>query len=101
MPPRINAITGFSSWATWAVQGFGDFNGDGTTDMIMRNFNTGDLHLYDIVNNQITNPLFLARSGWIAGSRASRPSTHPAHPISCCAASTLVNSRCTTSPAIT
>jgi hypothetical protein len=78
MPPRINAITGFSSWATWAVQGFGEFNGDGTTDMIMRNFNTGDLQLYDIVNNQITNSLFLARSGWIAGSRASRPSTHPA-----------------------
>jgi hypothetical protein len=30
IPPRINPITGFSSWATWAVQGFGDFNGDGT-----------------------------------------------------------------------
>ena len=48
---------------TWSVQGFGDFNGDGTTDMIMRNFNTSDLHLYDIVNNQITNSFFLARSG--------------------------------------
>jgi hypothetical protein len=55
------------------VQGFGDFNGDGTADMIMRNINTGDLQLYDIVNNQITNSLFLARSSWIVGSRASRP----------------------------
>jgi hypothetical protein len=32
---------------TWSVQGFGDFNGDGTTDMIMRNALTGVLQVYE------------------------------------------------------
>ena len=53
---RNNQITGSSSMGrvglTWSVEGFGDFNGDGTSDMIMRNV-TGALQVYDIANNQI------------------------------------------------
>src|SRR5712672_2777210 len=64
---RNNQITGANFMGrvglTWSVQGFGDFNGDGTTDMILRNFNTGDLQLYDIANNQITNSFFLGTIG--------------------------------------
>ena len=37
------------------VAGFGDFNADGTTDMMLRNVNTGQFELYDIVNNRITS----------------------------------------------
>ena len=40
----------------WEVQGFGNFSGNpGETDMLMRNFNTGDLRVYDISNNQIVD----------------------------------------------
>src|SRR2546421_735386 len=38
----------------WKVAGFGDFNGDGSTDMMLRNTNTGVFELYDINNNTIT-----------------------------------------------
>src|SRR6202007_813357 len=55
---RNNQITGFNFMGrvglTWSVQGFGDFNGDGTSDMIMRNAFTGELQVYDIANNQFT-----------------------------------------------
>ena len=32
----------------WQVQGFGDFNGDGTDDMMLRNKSTGTFETYDI-----------------------------------------------------
>jgi probable HAF family extracellular repeat protein len=55
---RNNQITGANFMGrvglTWSVQGFGDFNGDGTSDMIMRNGLTGQLQVYDIANNQFT-----------------------------------------------
>jgi hypothetical protein len=38
----------------WAVAGFGDFNGDGTTDMMLRNASSGEFLLYSISNNSIT-----------------------------------------------
>jgi hypothetical protein len=56
---RNNTITGYNPMGrvglTWFVEGFGDFNGDGTSDMIMRNAGTGALQVYDIANNQFTN----------------------------------------------
>jgi len=36
----------------WQTIGFGDVNGDGTTDMVTRNVNNGALEYYDIVNGQ-------------------------------------------------
>jgi hypothetical protein len=39
---------------TWQVGGFGDFNGDATTDMVLRNSSTGAFEVYDIVNNTVT-----------------------------------------------
>jgi hypothetical protein len=38
----------------FAVAGFADFNQDGTTDMMLRNRNTGSFEIYDIKNNAIT-----------------------------------------------
>jgi hypothetical protein len=38
----------------WRVAGFGDFNGDGTSDMMLRNAISGAFELYDINNNAIT-----------------------------------------------
>jgi hypothetical protein len=37
------------------VAGFADFNGDGTTDMMLRNENTGQFEVYDIRSNAITS----------------------------------------------
>jgi len=64
---RNNAITGFSPMGrvglTWFVAGFGDFNNDGVTDMIMRNGVTGGLQVYDIANNQFTGSAFMGTVG--------------------------------------
>jgi hypothetical protein len=38
----------------WQVAGFGNFSSRGTSDMILRNNNTGGLEVYDINSNQIT-----------------------------------------------
>ena len=38
----------------FAVAGFADFNQDGTSDMMLRNRNTGQFEVYDIRNNAIT-----------------------------------------------
>ena len=58
---RNNQITGANLMGrvgfTWSVQGFGDFNGDGTSDMIMREALTGALQVYDIANNEFTGSL--------------------------------------------
>jgi hypothetical protein len=48
---------------TWFVAGFGDFNNDGVTDMIMRNGVTGGLQVYDIANNQFTGSAFMGTVG--------------------------------------
>src|SRR6185437_1929547 len=39
----------------WQVAGLGPVNGPGTSDMLMRNSNTGAFEIYDIANNQITS----------------------------------------------
>jgi hypothetical protein len=48
---------------TWQVGGFGDFNGDGTTDMVLRNSSTGAFEVYDISNNAITSASNLGTVG--------------------------------------
>jgi hypothetical protein len=45
------------------VAGFGDFNADGTTDMMLRNVTSGQFELYDIVNNQITSAFNIGKVG--------------------------------------
>jgi hypothetical protein len=41
----------------------GNFSGRGTSDMILRDSNTGGLEVYDINNNQITNAAFIGTVG--------------------------------------
>ena len=56
--------------------GFGDFNRDGSTDMILRNRNTGQFEVYDLVNNQITTANNLGTIGLnfqVAGFAADSP----------------------------
>jgi len=48
---------------TWGIAGFGDFNGDGGTDMILRDGNTGAFEVYDISNNAITSAANLGTVG--------------------------------------
>jgi virginiamycin B lyase len=50
--------------------GLGGFNGTDTTDMLLRNGNTGAFQVYDISNNNITNSTCSERSAWIGESRA-------------------------------
>jgi probable HAF family extracellular repeat protein len=56
-----NSLGGVGS--NWRVAGFGDFNGDGTTDMLLRNSSTGHFEFYDIVNNQIASAAPLGTVG--------------------------------------
>src|SRR2546429_3387018 len=55
------------TWARWGwifqVAGLGDFSQDGSTDMMLRNRNTGQFELYDIVNNQITSAFNIGTVG--------------------------------------
>jgi hypothetical protein len=51
----------------WRPSGFGNFSGNpGETDMLMRNFSTGELRVYDISNNQIidSHPLGTIGLDW-------------------------------------
>jgi len=43
--------------------GVGNFSGRGTSDMMLRDSNTGGLEVYDINNNQITNAAFIGTVG--------------------------------------
>ena len=45
------------------VSGLGTFNGSDTTDMLLRNRNTGGFEVYDISNNNITGAGFLGTVG--------------------------------------
>jgi hypothetical protein len=62
-----NRITGASQIGQvgleWKVAGFGDFNGDGTTDMMLRNINTGGFEVYDINNGHVTSANSLGAVG--------------------------------------
>ena len=59
------------------MAGFGPINGAGTSDMLMRNTNTGAFELYDISNNTITaaEPMGQVGLEWsVAGIAAATPS---------------------------
>ena len=43
----------------------------GASDLVLRNVNTGQFEVYDIVNNQIRRPSTLARSAWISNLAVS------------------------------
>src|SRR5207249_1867489 len=47
----------------WQFTGLGRFSGSDTTDMLLRNTNTGGLEVYDISNNQITGAAFIGTIG--------------------------------------
>jgi hypothetical protein len=47
----------------WRVAGFGDFNADGTTDMMLRNSGNGLFEIYDIANNQVAGANALGQVG--------------------------------------
>ena len=47
----------------WQFSGVGNFSSRGTSDMLLRNSNTGGLEVYDINNNQITNAAFIGTVG--------------------------------------
>jgi ELWxxDGT repeat protein len=47
----------------WGFVTLGGFNGSDTTDMLLRNSNTGGFEVYDISNNNITNAAFLGAVG--------------------------------------
>jgi hypothetical protein len=47
----------------WQFSGVGNFSGRGTSDMILRDSNTGGLEVYDINNNAITNAAFIGTVG--------------------------------------
>ena len=59
----------------WKVAGTGDFNGDGVSDILWRNSNTGETHIWKINGSTMTRErsAFLDnvadRSGWkVAGT---------------------------------
>ena len=45
------------------MAGFGDFNHDGATDMMLRNSGTGGFEVYDINNNQISSAALIGTVG--------------------------------------
>jgi hypothetical protein len=47
----------------WQFSGVGNFSGRGTSDMLLRNSNTGGLQVYDINSNQITGTAFIGTIG--------------------------------------
>jgi len=47
----------------WQQAAFGNFSSRGTSDMILRNTNTGGLEVYDIDSNQITGAAFMGTVG--------------------------------------
>jgi hypothetical protein len=47
----------------WQFSGIGNFSGAGTSDLLMRNSNTGGLQVYNISNNQITHSAFIGTVG--------------------------------------
>jgi probable HAF family extracellular repeat protein len=61
----------------WGFVTLGGFNGSDTSDMVLRNVNTGAFEVYDIANNQITGASALGSVGldWQVGGIAPNAST--------------------------
>ena len=55
--------------------GFGSINGAGSSDMLMRNSNTGAFEIYDITNNQLTTAASMGQVGleWSVAGIATDP----------------------------
>ena len=90
MGPQTDELTNAALIGTvdldWRFAGIAPIHGPGTSDLVLRNVNTGAFEVYDINNNQLT--------------RAWRRSMHPARPTWSCATPTPARSRSTTSPII-
>jgi hypothetical protein len=65
--PNNNNIAGSALLGTvgvdWQFSGIGNFSSGGTSDMLLRNSNTGGLQVYNISNNQITGTNFMGTVG--------------------------------------
>ena len=62
----------------WQVAGFGPLNGAGTSDMVLRDTQTGAFEVYDIARNQLTAVAALGQVGLayqIGGSAADQPAS--------------------------
>jgi len=74
-----NQITGAAFLGTvgldWQFAGVAPVHGPGTSDLVLRNVNTGQFEVYDIANNQITGAAPLGQVGleWQLGGFAVDP----------------------------
>jgi hypothetical protein len=61
----------------WQFAGVAPVHGAGTSDLVLRNVNTGAFEVYDIANNQITGAALLGAVGldWQLGGFADHPPT--------------------------
>jgi hypothetical protein len=61
----------------WQVAGFGSLNGAGSSDMVLRDTQTGAFEVYDIAHNQLTGAASLGQVGleWQVGGFAPDPLT--------------------------
>jgi hypothetical protein len=72
-----NQITGAFILGTvgvdWQFAGVAPVHGAGTSDLVLRNVNTGTFEVYDIANNQITGAALLGQVGldWQLGGFAA------------------------------
>src|SRR5437879_1416677 len=63
MGPGCTGLQPETAGSTALVAGFGPMNGAGTSDMVLRNTNTGTFEVYDISNNQLTGAASLGQVG--------------------------------------
>src|SRR6266446_8302057 len=77
MPSRRPSTSARSAWIFRSPACFGPFHAPGASDMILRNVNTGQFEVYDIVNNQITTANSLGAVGldFQVGGFAADPPT--------------------------
>jgi hypothetical protein len=67
----------------WQFAGIAAANGASTSDLVLRNVNTGAFEVYDIANNQLTGAAALGAVGtdWSLGGFAADPTTASAGSI--------------------
>ena len=76
-----NQLTGAAFIGTvgldWQFAGIAAANGAGTSDLVLRNINSGAFEVYDIANNQLTGAAPLGSVGldWQLGGFAADPPT--------------------------
>ena len=74
-----NQLTGAAFIGTvgldWKFAGIAPANGAGTSDLVLRNVNSGAFEVYDIANNQLTGAASLGAVGldWQLGGFAADP----------------------------